>query len=207
MKPLFTGVSVAAASHALVTLDDLREQLRVNPNDTANNTWWTKTIERASRQAEGYCNRVFVQQTYVDTFAGGSSAASDAEPLILSNAPVDPASVVVSIDGAPLDVSLYGVDQESGLLYRTDQQSWSSATSLVVSYVAGFDPIPDDIQLAVIDLCTMDNSGRGRDPLLRASESPGLGRQEYWVGGPPGGGSIPQDIAFVLDGYLRGFIG
>ncbi len=76
-----------------------------------------------------------------------------------------------------------------------------------VLYDAGFAEIPADVQQAVLDLCTMESSARGRDPMLRATESPGLGRQEFWVGGVPGGSLIPQDIASLLNPYRRGMVG
>jgi hypothetical protein len=190
-----------------VTLDDLREQLRIKPNDTANDSWLTKVIARCSRQAERYCNRIFVSQDYSDTFSGGASGDSGS-PLILSQAPVDPTTFTITIDGAALLATDYGLDQYAGLVYRlSEPMYWTSSASLVVQYTAGFDPIPDDVQQAVLDLCVGENSGRGRDPMLRANESPGLGRQEFWVGGLPGGATIPQDIASLLNPYRRGVIG
>jgi hypothetical protein len=206
MRALFVTVVTPAAERALITLADLREQLRVNPNDTANDVWWTKLIARSSRQAERYCDRIFQQQGYRETFRGGTTA-NDGDPLILNQAPVDPVSLLISIDGTALDPANYGLDQIAGLVYRVDAQRWTSETSIVAAYTGGFDVIPDDVQQAVLDLCTMDNSGRGRDPMLRASETPGLGRQEYWVGGMPGGATIPQDIAGLLNPYRRGLIG
>jgi hypothetical protein len=207
MRPLFTTVVTPATDRTVVTLDDLREQLRIKPSDTANDAWLTKVIARCSRQAERYCNRVFVLQGYSDTFTGNATA-ENGEPLILSQAPVDPATFSITIDDAALVSTDYGLDQYAGLVYRvTDPTRWTSSVSLVVQYTAGYDPIPDDVQQAVLDLCTMDNSGRGRDPMLRASELPGLGRQEYWVGGLPGGATIPQDIAGLLNPYRRGLIG
>jgi hypothetical protein len=207
VKPLFTTVAVPAANRTLVSLDDLREQLRVNPNDTSNNAWWTKVIARTSRQAERYCNRIFVTQGYVDNFPVNVSGQSG-EALILSQAPVDPTSIVVQIDSVVLAAGTdFGLDQYAGLVYRlSEPMLWTSQTQLIVQYTAGFATIPDDVQQAVLDLCTMDNSGRGRDPMLRASETPGLGRQEYWVGGLPGGALIPQDIAGLLNPYRRGLV-
>jgi hypothetical protein len=207
MRPLFSQISTPAPDRTLVSLDDLREQLRIKSNDTANDVWLTKVIDRTSRQAERYCNRIFVVQTYLDTFRGGSGG-TNSEPLILSQAPVDPVSLVVTLDGAALTAADLGLDQYAGLLYRlTEPMHWQSTTSLSVSYAAGFDPVPFDVQQAVLDLCTMDNAGRGRDPMLRATESPGLGRQEFWVGGVPGGSMIPQDIASLLNPYRRGLVG
>jgi hypothetical protein len=207
MRPLFTTIVTPAADRTLVTLADLREQLRIKPNDTANDAWLTKVIGRTSLQAERFCNRVFVQQGYSDTFRGAATAEMG-EPLILSQAPVDPATFTITIDGAALVGTDYGLDQFAGLVYRiSEPMRWISTTSLIVAYTAGYDPVPDDVQQAVLDLCTMDNSGRGRDPMLRATESPGLGRQEFWVGGLPGGATIPQDIAGLLNPYRRGLIG
>jgi hypothetical protein len=208
MKPLYTTIATPEPVHALVTLADVREQLRIKPNDTANDPWLSKLIERMSRQAERYCNRVFVPQGYVDNFRGGCTTAQN-EPLVLSQAPVDPTTVVVTVDGTVLDPTVdFGVDQFAGLVYRiVEPMQWSSAGAIVVQYTAGYDPVPDDIQQAVLDLCTMGNSGRGRDPMLRAAETPGMGRQEYWVGGMPGGDPLPQDIAGMLNPYRRGIIG
>jgi hypothetical protein len=204
MRPIASTVTVPAIDRKLVSLDDLREQLRVKPNDTANDSWLSKVINRTSRQAERYCNRIFVPQGYAETFVGTSTNAS--EPLILSQAPIDPTSLVVTLDGTVLDARAYTLDEFAGLLYRFTA-GWSISTSLVVAYTAGFDPIPPDVEQAVLDLCVMENSGRGRDPMLRASESPGLGRQEFWVGGLPGSPAIPQEIAASLDTYHRGLIG
>lgn len=208
MRPLFTSVLVAAADHNLVTLDDVREQLRIKPNDTANDAWLTKVIGRTSRQAERFCNRIFVVQTYLDTFRANASGEAG-EPLMLAQAPVDPASLTITADDSALDPAAdFGLDQYTGLVYRlSDPMRWTSGASLVAQYTAGFDPIPDDVQQAVLELCTIENSGRGRDPMLRANESPGLGRQEFWVGGLPGGATIPQDIAGLLYPYRRGLIG
>jgi hypothetical protein len=207
MKPLFTVVAAPASDRTLISLDDLREQLQVKATDTANNVWWQKVIARTSRQAERYCNRIFVTQSYVDNFRAQVSGQTG-EPLILSQAPVVPTSIIVTIDTVTLAAGTdYGLDQYAGLVYRlTPPMYWTSETSLAVQYTAGFAPIPDDVQQAVLDLCTMDNSGRGRDPMLRASETPGLGRQEYWVGGLPGGALIPQDIAGLLNPYRRGLV-
>ena len=70
MRPLSTTIVTPALERNLVSLDDLREQLRVRPGDVANDAWLTKVIARASLAAERYCNRIFALQSYLDTFAG-----------------------------------------------------------------------------------------------------------------------------------------
>jgi hypothetical protein len=205
MRPLYSTLVTPATERNLVTLDDLREQLRVRAGDTANDDWYTKVIARSSLAAERYCNRIFAQQDYADTFATGASG-SPSEPLVLGQAPIDPASITVMLDGGALGNDGYQLDPIVGHLWRVGTY-WTSTSGLSVAYTAGFDPIPADVQQAVLDLATMENAGRGRDPMLRATESPGLGRQEYWVGGPPGGSLIPQDIASLLNPYRRGLVG
>jgi hypothetical protein len=207
MTPLYSTITTPAAERNLVTLGDLREQLRVRAGDTANDAWLTKVITRTSRAAERYCNRIFVEQGYADTFRLGASGQAG-EPLILSQAPVDQATLAVTSDGVLMDGAGYALSPLVGHLWRMgDATAWSNTSGLVVAYTAGFAEIPPDVQQAVLDLCTMENAGRGRDPMLRATEAPGLGRQEFWVGGMPGGSLIPQDIASLLNPYRRGMVG
>jgi hypothetical protein len=205
MRPLYTTLVTPAADRNLVTLDDLREQLRVRPGDVANDVWLSKVIARSSLAAERYCNRIFALQTYNDTFPAGATGVIN-EPLILSQAPVDPASLEVTLDGAVMAADGYGLEPLAGHLWRSGT-SWSNTAGLSVVYDAGFSVIPADVQQAVLDLCTVENAGRGRDPMLRAMESPGLGRQEYWVGGLPGSPLMQPDIASLLNPYRRGLIG
>ena len=93
MTPLYTTVVTPAAERNLVSLEDLREQLRVRPGDVANDGWYTKVIARCSLAAERYCNRIFAQQDYLDTFLSGASAGAG-EPLVLGQAPVFPLTIL-----------------------------------------------------------------------------------------------------------------
>ena len=174
MRPLYTTVVTPALERNLVSLDDLREQLRVRPGDVANDAWLTKVIARASLAAERYCNRIFALQTYLDTFAGNVTGLTG-EPLMLSQAPVDPESLEVTLDGAGLVQGDFALEPLAGHLWRiTDPRAWVVGAGLSVVYDAGFDVIPADVQQAVLDLCTMESSARGRDrccapPSRRAS--------------------------------------
>jgi hypothetical protein len=207
VTPLFSAVVTPAAERNLVTLDDLREQLRVRPGDTANDAWYTKVIARCSLAAERYCNRIFAQQQYADTFGVGAVGGTG-EPLVLSQAPVELETLEATLDGAVMAAGGYVLSPLVGHLWRTgDATAWSNTSGLSIAYTAGFAEIPADVQQAVLDLATMENAGRGRDPMLRATESPGLGRQEYWVGGVPGSSLLPQDIASLLNPYRRGMVG
>lgn len=101
----------------------------------------------------------------------------------------------------------FTADAERGWLYRLDSatgdatlgwEAWPTA----VQYEAGYAQMPDDVVQCAVELATMEFKARGRDPLLRARDQAGPGREEFWVGGPPGGrGAFPQTIRDVLDDY------
>lgn len=203
MKPYITTIVNPAADRDLVLLDDVREQLQFRSNDTAQDVWLAKVITRTSQQAEKYCNRIFAQQDYQDTF--GIVRADPHTPLMLGQAPITVTDV--NIDGTDLSTSDWIADSDPGLLYRASEpRIWISTSSIVVQYTAGFEPVPDDVQQAVIQLCVLAYRGRTRDPMLRERETPGMGREMYWVGPAPGEQILPGDIASLLNPYRRGMI-
>jgi hypothetical protein len=193
-----------ATTRDLVTLADLREQLQFKPTDTADDIWLQKVISRTSLQIEQYCNRIFAQQGYQDSW--GIVTGEQGAPLILAQAPIG-ASTLVTIDGTALTASDFTVDANAGLLYRaTDPLAWQSTSTLVVSYNGGFTTIPVDIQMAALEMCVMEYRGRNRDPMLRERETPGLGRETYWVGPIPGQ-SLPGNLGPAFEPYRRGGVG
>jgi hypothetical protein len=203
MRPSITTVVTPAVSRDLVTLADVREQLQIKPNDTAQDVWLAKVISRASRQAEQYCNRIFAQQGYQDLF--GAVSGIKGAPLILSQAPAVVSGVTV--DGTALDsTSAYIVDSDAALVYNTADSLWQSTSSILVAYTGGFTAVPDDVQMAAIEMCVMEYRSRTRDPMLRESETPGLGRQTFWVGPVPGQ-TLPGNLGPALEPYRRGGIG
>lgn len=205
MMALYSVVVTPAEDRTLVSLADLREQLSIRSNDTALDEWLQKVILRVSGQAERYCKRIFSVQTYRDSFVPPQYVNAD-ELLRLAQSPViDDPAVAVTADGQVIDPTGYSIDYLAGFLSRINA-TWSG-NSLTVDYTAGFTETPPDVQQAVLELAVMEFRGRGRDPMLRERESPGLGRESFWVGAPPGGSSIPQDIAGLLNPYRRGFNG
>jgi len=208
MRPLTTTITAPAATRDLVDLADVREQLQIRATDTAYDAWLAKVISRASMQAERYCNRIFALQTYHDYFTAVCGAPGS--PLLTGQAPIVSISgITVDAGTAPLDTTSYMTDDPPGFIYWiADGNGWTAASSIATDYIAGFDTIPDDVQQAVIELCVMEFRARGRDPMLRERDTPGLGRESYWVGPPPGGATaLPADIGALLDPYRRGIIG
>jgi hypothetical protein len=202
-----TTITTPASTRDLVSLDDVREQLSIKSTDTSPDTWLAKVLTRASRQAEQYCNRIFAEQTYQDYFGPLSLDAST--PLQLGQAPATTVVITVDNGASPLDDSQFLVDGNVGLIYWIgDAGGWSAMSNITIAYNGGFETIPDDVQQAVIELCVLEFRGRGRDPMLRERETPGIGRESFWIGPPPGGATaMPADIGALLDPYRRGLIG
>jgi hypothetical protein len=91
-----------------------------------------------------------------------------------------------------------------GELFRLDLYgrlaSWE-AVPTNVSYFAGYATLPPDVVDATLRLLTARKYMRGTNPFIKETDHPAGGRTVYWVGGPPVSGSVPQEIAGILDKY------
>ena len=100
----------------------------------------------------------------------------------------------------------YLPDANTGLVTRLDSMtayptSWP-VTQIVATYQAGYATIPLDIVDATLRAVSGRFVGRGRDPLLKSQEQPGIGHQTYWIGTAPGvRGAFTEEIADLLDNY------
>jgi|SRR5579871_1903049 len=100
----------------------------------------------------------------------------------------------------------YKVDAEKGWLIRLNRftglaEKWP-AMPVTVQYAAGYSTIPDDLVDAVLRQITGRYKGKGRDPMLRTMDQPGLGSQTFWIGTPPGQyGALPPEVRQMVDHY------
>lgn len=113
----------------------------------------------------------------------------------------------VTLAGTTIDSENLELDAPAGLLRRLDASDrycwWPCGSKAVVRYVAGFATVPDDLKACAKDLVRMADSIDGRDPLLRAEQWDGIGREEFQiVSGMPMEGGIPKDIAARLSPYV-----
>jgi len=99
----------------------------------------------------------------------------------------------------------FKVDAVRGQLFRlssmTGQPVKWEPWPLTVTYSGGYDVIPFDVVEATLRWITLRYAAKSRDPNLRTRDIPGVGTETYWVGGPPMSGSVPQEIAGILDNY------
>jgi Phage gp6-like head-tail connector protein len=168
-----------AASLALITLDQAKAALGIDPADTSQDAALTQQIDQVSRAIDNYCDRIFVRQGYTDQYRYVYNWLASGEPLLTRQLPIaadvaGAAVVTISEDGVAVDLASFEADLERGALYRLDgtaPSSWTG-TSIVVDYDAGFVPIPEDVQSAALEWLTARWKAQGRDPALRSETIP-----------------------------------
>ena len=109
---------------ALVTLEQAKAALGIDPADTSQDAALTAQIEAVSIAANNYCGRIFVVQSYQDTMRHVYNWLYAGEPLRTRQFPIvvsegEPLVAVIE-NGAVVDVSLWEVYPEEGALYRLE---------------------------------------------------------------------------------------
>ncbi len=167
-----------------------------------------------------------VSATADDTVLAFSDIDNIVEGMPVSGVGIAAVSVVVSTDdmagtvtlSAPIDADVpegaeitfgisvgglvygidYGLDDNEGLLFRPAHWQWWSSP-LVVSYFAGFDPIPPEVTGTCNRVVSMLNQRRALDPLVRSVSVEGLDAVTYrdWSAG-----DMRDFIASELSAYM-----
>ncbi|MCL8385565.1 phage head-tail connector protein [Xanthobacter aminoxidans] len=203
---IITTIVMPASTADLVTLDDVKTELEIT--GTAADAWLNKVISRASAAAAQYCNRTLVQEVVKDEFWAGRDGypwvlPGGVAPLQLTRWPVTAVDSVLENGVVLSDPADYRRQPGTGHLIRLDGNSWPRkwpALPIVVQYTAGYSPIPDDLQDAVIRMVKARWFLRQRDPLLRQEETPGVYSATYWVS-TGADGAITPDVSDLLDNY------
>lgn len=155
-------------------------------------------VDRATAAAQTRLGHPIVAATVTEVHDGGTPV------LLLRRAPQYPGVVTVTTvteNGATVTSGGYVLNAAAGLLHRgtsTSPDCWAAGTqNVTVTYTAGYNPVPDDLQLAVLEmvrhLWTTQRGGMdGRNPLIGDDyQSPGTG----WT--------YPRRVTEILDSYRR----
>lgn len=139
-------VELSAPAAEPVTLAEAKRQLRLEVDDTAQDTYLAGLIKAARLQAEMVTRRAFVRRTFrqrLDAFPCGSL-----EPLRLGPSPLGEVESIVYIDTAGAEQTwsdaLYVVDEDAlpARVLPAYGQSWPSArlqpNAVTVTYSAGY---------------------------------------------------------------------
>lgn len=123
----------------------------------------------------------------------------------------------VSISSITVDdvaTTYYRLDPETGILYCLDSSDyptpWVSCKSIVAVYSAGYimpgqtgANLEPSLEAATIELVQSYWSSRGRDPLIRSEDVPGLGSVTYWVGAVGESGELPPSVESRIAPFRR----
>lgn len=211
MRQIVT-VTVPASTQQLTTLQ--RVKLELDIDTTEYDPILTAKIDEASAAIATYLGFPLARETISEAFYGVGSASR----LLLNRWPVV-AITSATVDGTAA-ATQWSLDGRIGALYWLDASGyashWISDKLLTVVYTAGYilpgqtvtpataPLLPKDIEGACIDLLTSYWLARGRDPMLRAEDIPGVGRMEYWIGSASKDGSLlPPSVAQKLEPYRR----
>ncbi len=204
-----TRVVTPASSMALVTLDQAKAALGIDPADTSQDALLATQIEAVSLAVNNYCGRIFVVQSYQDTLRYVAQWIYAGEPLRTRQYPivVEPGGaplVTVIENGATVDVAFWDVYPEEGTLYRIDGAiltAWTG-TTILIDYTAGFDPVPADVQMAALEWLTARHGAAGRDPGLRSETIPDVITQVWGSNDTAtGSSSVPAAARDLLGPY------
>ncbi|NVO13895.1 MAG: hypothetical protein HXX10_07650 [Rhodoplanes sp.] len=204
-----TTVNTAATATALRFATLAQARILIHGTTPADDDFLNLQIGWASQAIRNFCNRVLAVETVTDEYwpdrdgyqwvvVGGLS------PIQLTRFPVTSAPVVIE-DGVPLTEGAdYRVAYDRGHLIRLDSAGYPtrwSAVPVSAKYLAGYDPMADDIVDATIRMVKAAWFARKRDPYLRQKTVDGIGSKSWWVSSGPGGGNMPPDVVDLLDNY------
>jgi hypothetical protein len=209
-----TRVIAPASSLALVSLDQAKVALGIDPADTSKDALIQQYIDQVSLAIDNYCDRTFVRQTYRDQNRYVCNWLAPGKPLMTRQWPIpldDGGAPVLTVseDSALVDPVQWEVEIETGSLYRLDTSaavnSWTG-NLIVIDYDAGYDEIPPDVQGAALEYLMVRWSSAGRDPALRSETIPDVISQTYTDTTIAGATAVPSGVRDWLTPYRRWFV-
>jgi hypothetical protein len=214
-KVQLTSVTVPASSYLLTSLVNVHLRLAIPATDTSKDALLTDLIARASQAVITHCRQPFVIETLQDVIIPDRDpypyqVPGGLQPLQLARWPlVSVISVTITpMVNSPIVLNQgtdFIVDNARGELIRLNPDTgytwrWDAVPTTVV-YQAGYNPVPSDLEDAVIRLVTKAYWNAGRDPSLMEESQGSIGTKRYWVAGPNAEGNLPPEIADLLDAY------
>lgn len=188
-----------------ITLLDLMKQV-LSEAGTDNDTVYSMYLNMSGRAAEQYIGNVIDQRSVSENFARIQS------PVSLRYWPIEAIEIVL-IDEVD-KTSEYIQRKENGVewLLKSPFSDYldfcSRPGQMVVTYTAGYDPIPGDIGFAIVqgaiaykqDAATSSSPGN-----IKKESVVGVGSVEFDVGSATSDrvGNLPRSVAEVLDRYVR----
>lgn len=163
---------VSLNANALTALDRTKAELDIDLADTAQDDQIAQYINTASDQIEKICNRVFVQQSYVERFTGMGInwLVTRQFPIIsITNIWVDPTYAFA----APLASTTYQIIEAMFIVRLGEANFWPGGAPLSTkaAYDAGYVTIPDGLQQGCIEFVRWLYLSQGDRRMGRTSKS------------------------------------
>lgn len=128
--------------YALTSLASVKEYLQIT--DTSKDNLLINTINRASSVIESYCDRKFKLRTHTETHYLDEAS----ETLLVKQFPITEITSIKD-DGIALTVDELAACENREVYIKLDQER---SGKIEVTYKAGYDPIPADLEQACIML-------------------------------------------------------
>ena len=137
MADRITNVITPASSYDLLSLDELKASMLIDPSDTSQDTILQQYITRFSDVIATTCNRVFAYEEVSEIWqCAGVDYGNAMKRLYVTHYPIDGAATMVleSPTGMPLDPSTYAIEAKSGKVELL--QTW--AEPIRITYSGGY---------------------------------------------------------------------
>ena len=151
-------------------------------------------VDQASAMIARLTGRVLQRQDVSETWR-----IVNGDRLMTSRYPI--ASITsITVDDTLLTADEFEVD--NSFIYRLvdDTRTRWNAAKITVRYLSGYDPIPDDIVRATLDLAANLNATAGRDTTMRGITIPDIETVSY-RDESNGGSVLPETARAVIDSY------
>lgn len=187
------------ATARLVSLEAFKAEVAIV--DSQSDEFLSSLLDRVSQMVEAICDRVLAQEQVREDFRQECAG----EFLQLDRYPVGVVSAV-TIDGEALEGVLADkIEVDAARLYRVDAGgnlvTWPPGR-ISVTYTGGYEPIPGNLQEAVLRLAKMGNAARSRDPSLQG-ENILSGLYSYRLFDSSNKSAVPDDVMSLLRPFIR----
>lgn len=203
------SITTPSTFTSMTTLERVKAELGIT--NSASDALLLAKIAEASSDLEAHIGGRLCRERLTQLCWGVPNVAA---VLVLARFPV--ASIVsLAVDDDDVDLAELRLDEETGLLTRLTADgypcSWHWAKSVSIVFDAGYlmpgeagRDLPPVLEAAAVELVSSYWAAKGRDPLVRVEDIPGVMRTEYWVGAVGEAGSLPPSVESKIEPFRRG---
>jgi hypothetical protein len=209
-------VDTPSASEELTTLDTVKSELGIAPDDTRNDARLANFITQASAVCRDYCSTTFGAASYTETFYGSTKSdrlVSQRRPLIelisvsVGQADYSGPRVEHWDTSSPRTELVEGIDyvaeMDTGIIQLLSPGGGWVMPALV--YTAGYellDGLPPSIERACIELIKNYHFASSRDPAMTQENIPGVAERRWSATSDSTVAGVPKYVADLLRPYV-----